>query len=28
LEELYHGSTRKMKISRNIADASGYALCV
>lgn len=24
LEELYNGSTRKMKISRNIADASGY----
>lgn len=28
LEELYQGSTRKMKISRNIADASGYVLCV
>eukprot|EP00249_Psilotum_nudum_P014744 c24979_g2_i1 orf=285-929(+) len=26
LEELYNGSTRKMKISRNIADASGKAL--
>ena len=24
LEELYNGSTRKMKISRNLADASGY----
>jgi DnaJ family protein B protein 4 len=24
LEELYTGSTRKMKISRNIVDASGY----
>eukprot|EP00249_Psilotum_nudum_P014742 c24979_g1_i2 orf=222-821(+) len=26
LEELYNGSTRKMKISRNIADASGKTL--
>lgn len=28
LEELYNGSTRKMKISRNIADASGKTLPV
>lgn len=24
LEELYKGTTKKMKISRNIADVSGY----
>jgi DnaJ family protein B protein 4 len=24
LEEIYNGSTRKMKISRNVVDASGY----
>ena len=28
LEELYAGSTRKMKISRNIADPSGYVKCL